>query len=125
MLNPIFIEATKDFPQVVLNKEQNHFEISGRSLPEDAIKFYSPIKDWFLKYVENPNEKTVLIIKLEYYNSSSAKILVKLFMEFEKIFVLGKDVQIDWYYKEKDDVILERGDEIKEFLTLPVNLIAY
>ncbi|MBR3712346.1 MAG: SiaC family regulatory phosphoprotein, partial [Bacteroidales bacterium] len=44
MLEPIIIEATSDTPRVELNKEKGIFRFEGKSLPEDVIKFFSPVQ---------------------------------------------------------------------------------
>ncbi len=42
------IKGTDDTPNVILDKDNAQFEISGRSLPEDVTMFYEPILPWFL-----------------------------------------------------------------------------
>ena len=40
------MESSDDTPQVILNKDKNIFEISGRFLPEYAVSFLNHIMDW-------------------------------------------------------------------------------
>ena len=40
------IESTEDNPRIVLDRESNILEISGRSLPEDVKTFYEPMMSW-------------------------------------------------------------------------------
>jgi hypothetical protein len=42
----INIKGTDDTPNVILDKDNNLFELSGRSLPEDVNMFYEPILNW-------------------------------------------------------------------------------
>ncbi len=51
----IKIKGTEDTPSVLLDKAQNLFEISGRSLPEDVSMFYEPILSWIDEYAAAPN----------------------------------------------------------------------
>ena len=46
----IKIEAGKRTPFVHLDYNNNIMEMSGRSMPEDAVGFYLPIIDWFKEY---------------------------------------------------------------------------
>ena len=51
------IEQTDDSPLVILDQEDNQFEISGKSLPEDVVDFYQPVLDWLNCYTgRNPRQ---------------------------------------------------------------------
>ena len=52
------IEQTDDSPLVILDQENNQFEISGKSLPEDVVDFYQPVLDWLNDYRAEPQPKT-------------------------------------------------------------------
>jgi len=123
MLEAIKFEPTNETPGVVLDKENSIFEFKGRSLPEDVNKFYGPVKEWLKQYTKEPNKQTKIVFNLDYFNSSSARVLVKILVEMEAIAEKGYDVSVDWYYKENDDVMEDRGDEIKSVLRIPFNLV--
>lgn len=125
MLKPLIIDATEDTPKVVFNHLNNIFEISGRSLPEDAGKFYSALKDWMTTYVQNPNKLTELKLDLDYFNSSSARLIVKILIELESLNNTKNKVIVIWKYKVNDEVMKERGDEIKNVIKLPVIFETY
>ncbi len=72
----IKIQGSDDTPKVILDADNNTFEISGRSLPEDVVAFYDPILEWLDEYAQNPLEKTVFNFKLEYFNTASSKLLL-------------------------------------------------
>lgn len=122
MLEPIKFEATPETPEVILDKGNNIFEFNGRSLPEDVNKFYQPIKDWIKNYINEPNQNTLIKFNLDYFNSSSARILVKILIDFEKLQETGKEVKIKWFYKENDDVMEDRGEEIKSIIRIPFEM---
>jgi hypothetical protein len=125
MLEPIKLDKTKSYPLVNLDKENNIFEIRGRSIPEDAMKFYLPILQWVTEYVEDPNPNTEFILDLEYFNSSSAKNIMKMLVILEKILEKGKKIKIIWYYQENDEMIQERGIEIGSVLKIPLEVKSY
>ena len=52
------IKKTKLSPKVVLDKTNNIFFISGRSIYSNANEFYDPIISWFKNYLENPNKNS-------------------------------------------------------------------
>jgi hypothetical protein len=111
-MDPLFIEKTKVSPEVTLNKDENTFRIAGRSLVEDPGRFYMPVYNWLEKYIENPNDQTQFEFDLEYFNSSSARQVMKLIILLEDIQKAGKEVQIKWLYEDGDDMSRERGEEI-------------
>jgi len=122
---PLIIPATKSTPNINFDNNTGIFTISGRSLPEDVIKFYKPVKEWVDIYVQNPNENTKIILDLNYFNSSTARLLVKIIIEFENISKKGKNVKVIWKYKAGDEVMEERGYEIKSVVFLPFEFEEY
>ena len=107
-----------------MDKENNRFEISGRPLPEDAFGFYAPIHEWLEAYVEDPNLSTELIMNLDYFNSSSARNIVEMLFILEKITESENEVKVIWLYKEEDDVMKGRGEEIESVVELPFEIKA-
>jgi len=124
-MEPLIIEGTEDSPAIILNSQENHFEISGRSLPEEVISFYSPVLAWLDKYAANPNDKTVFKLKLDYINSASQRAIHEILTTLEKIKVRGKKVEIEWYFVEDDDEMRETGEEYSELIDIPFNFKSY
>ncbi len=125
MLEPLIIEATKTSPAIYMNKEENVLKVSGRSIVEDPNKFYMPIYNWLAEYVENPNESTDFTFDLEYFNSSSARQVMKLIILLEKIEEAGKKVRVLWLFEEGDEMSEERGEEIKIVSKLQFDIEEY
>lgn len=122
MSQPLHIASTADKPEINLDPQQDVFEILGKSLPEDAKSFFDPVIEWFEEYANEPNELTVFNLKLNYFNSSSARKLVELLSVMEKIQEEGKEVKIVWYYKTYDAIMKERGEEMQLVLDVPFEL---
>jgi len=125
MLSPLIIKATDDTPKVVFDHINNLFEISGRSLPEDASKFYNPLKSWITNYLQNPNPLTEIKFDLDYFNSSSARLIVKILIELENLNNSEFKTKIIWKYKVNDEVMKERGEEIKNVINIPLEFETY
>ncbi len=124
MLEPLIIESTAETPYVELDKENGVFKFEGKSLPEDVIKFYGPIQNWFSEYCANPNTETHIHFNLEYFNSSTARIIVKILIGVEPLIANGvSNVHISWHYRENDEVMQDRGMELKSVLNIPFDLI--
>ncbi len=123
MLNRLQIEGDDFTPIVDFNPDEGVLKISGRSLLEDTAAFYEPLLDWIDKYLQNPKEKTLLVFELEYFNSSSAKMLTQIMMKFEPMALEDENsVKVIWRYKENDDIMYDRGKEFKSIVFLPFEL---
>lgn len=125
MLQPLTIEKSKNNPEIVFNKEENILKVSGRSIVEDPNKFYMPIYEWLEAYVADPNPVTEFKFDLEYFNSSSARQVMKLIMLLEKLHLEGKNVKVTWLYEQGDEMSQERGMEIKAVSKLPFDIVEY
>ncbi len=110
--------STADTPEVILNPEKGVFLIGGRSMPEDAGKFYRPIINWLNNYLKQPNDSTVFHVELEYFNSSSIKQLLTVMQKLEQLSKSGKEVKVIWSYEEHDELIEAKGMEIKSLVEL-------
>jgi hypothetical protein len=124
-MEKIVIEPTNETPKVILDKENSVFEFSGNSLPEDVINFFHPILTWFDEYAKAPNEKTKIIFNLEYYNTSSSKMILKLLEKFRDIHRSGFDVEVHWHFMEDDEDMIEAGEDYSENIRVPFKFISH
>ena len=124
-MSVIKIQGTDDTPTVTLDKENNIFEISGRSLPEDVVVFYKPILEWLDEYKNDPLEKTVFNFKLEYFNTASSKLLLDVLLKLEDINNDGHDVVVKWHYPDDDEDMEEAGEEYSDIVDVPFEQVPY
>ena len=102
--------------------DNNLFEISNKSLPEDADEFYHPVFDWLENYKLKPNEKTNFSFKLDYFNTASARYISKMVKILDSI-SQKHEVKIFWYYREIDEDMQAMGDEYNEMTDLEFELV--
>ncbi len=121
----IKIMGTDDTPNVILDPENDIFEISGRSLPEDVSAFYEPILNWLDEYANNAKEKTVFSFKLVYFNTASSKMLLDVLMKLEEMYENGLDILIKWYFPEDDEDMEEAGEEYADIVDVPFEQLSY
>ena len=124
-METIKIQGTEDTPKVILDKEKEAMEISGRSLPEDVASFYDPVLTWLDEYAQSPNKKTVFNFKLTYFNTASSKLLLDILMKLEEIHEAGHDVLIKWHYPEDDEDMEEAGEEYADIVDVPFEQVPY
>lgn len=125
-MEAIKIQGTEDTPKVILDKDTEVFEISGRSLPEDVASFFDPILNWLDEYSGSPNGKTVFNFKLTYFNTASSKMLLDILMKLEEIHEGGNsEVLIRWHFPEDDEDMEEAGEEYADIVDVPFEQVGY
>ena len=117
-------DKTKRTPQVNFEIENQKFEISGVSYPEDAENYYSEIEKWifdnseYISDMQNP----VLKIDLDYFNSISLKNITR---TIKDLLAANKDgFTVNWYYDADDEISHEDGVQMSEILGKKFNFIA-
>ena len=119
------LEPTDDSPFILLDKESNQFEISGKSLPEDVVDCYQSTLDWLDTYRSQPNPKTEFNFKLLYFNTASSKLILDILMIFEEMVEEGHDVLIKWFSLQSDEDMQEAGKEYEEMVDVPFEHLTY
>jgi len=122
METSLFIEETQDTPKIVLDPANGIFEISGRSMPEDALKFYAPVLQWLEEYVNIPNQATNFDFILDYFNSASTKKIFEIITVLERLHKKNHSVTVVWFHCKEDELIKNRGIEVKEMVELPFEI---
>lgn len=131
MLKILKIESSKVTPSIVLNPNNNTFEFSGYSLPEDVIEFYRPVFEWLNNYINELNDGTIIckelniIFKFEYYNTASLRQIVEIFNKIHKIQQIDIPVNVTWQYDSEDTQMAEAGKELSIITKVPVNIVSY
>lgn len=126
-LDFFYLEGTLDSPEVLLDKEGGLIKFSGRSLPEDAKSFYTPIMEWIEKYAGANLLNTRVIFQFEYINSSSSKMILELLDLIKRAFEDKKDdlLYIEWRYLDDDDDMLEAGEDFEERVGINFKFVRY
>lgn len=121
----LIIEATDFTPEINFDYEKNKLLIKGESYPESVSNFYGKVFESLKVYFSDLKNSLVNVdIKLIYFNSSSAKVLMNFFTLLEDSIQNGNSIVINWYYESEDDILLEFGEDFKEdFPKLTFNLV--
>ena len=116
-------EAEKSTPKVICDPKDNYILIKGESYPENSFEFYEPIMDWVEEYMEQVNNENVEVeLSLSYLNTSSTKSLMCILDILEEAYQEGKDIKVDWYYDEENELSYEMAQDFMDYLEIPFNL---
>ncbi len=122
----IEIKGNQDTPGVIFDKDKNVFELTGRSFPADADTFYQPLLKWLEEFKNSEYKEAVdFKVKMEYFNTASAKMLLDIFFKLEDVSETGKTIKISWHYLEEDEDMQEAGEEFDDIVEIEFELIEY
>ncbi len=125
MLKILEIKAREDAPYVFMDAEEGFIEIKGKSYPPDVAIFYEPILNWLDEYLKQGRKEMNLNLIMDYFNTSSSKLILDILYKLEEIDQSGKKVTVNWYYPEDDEEILDLGEEYEGLVDLEFRHISY
>ena len=92
----------------------------GFQSQKNTVDFYRTLIYWINEYALNPLPETTLVLKLEYFNTSTSVVLLDMFKILSKV----TGAKVDWYY-ESDDVEMEEvGKDYANMIDIPFELIS-
>jgi len=118
------IKQTEDTPEISFVSASNTYLIKGKSFPEDASEFYYPIYKKLEESIAS-SDKIILESDLEYINSSSVKMIFAIFnlLNTQHRKNPKGEYKIIWKFKSNDKLMENKGQEFKEILELPFELV--
>ena len=118
------ILPTKNTPEVILDPKGT-IKLTGRLIPENEEDFFKPIEEWIDEYFNSPADITIVEICLEYINSAGTKYLLYIIRKITHIHLKKnkKKFVINWYYRDEDEDMLEKGRFFSSSLDLPFHFI--
>ena len=109
-------------PSILFNPN-GKLQIWGRSLPENALDTYNPIFKWLDDYKNHPSENTEIDFKLEYFNTTSSKLIYEIFKKFEDLKSSGNKLSVKWYYESDDPDMEEEGKLLANIINVDIELV--
>jgi len=107
------LDMTEKTPTVLFDTEKGDFLFTGIMMPEDAVGFFEPLFSYIKIYFENPRPETRLEVNLEYFNTSSSRMLYQFMKEFADSHSEKNNVTIVWKYESDDEDMEEAGEEFR------------
>ncbi len=119
------ISHTEDTPEVSYTSVSNLLLIKGKTFPENPAEFYFPIYKKLEEFIPG-TDKLIMETELEYINSSSVKMIYAMFNLLNKKYKDNPkgEYKVIWKYKSDDTIMENKGEEFKEFLDLPFELVS-
>ena len=107
----MIIREKLNTPYIKFDKESCKLTIIGKSYPEDATLFYTPLVEEIGKCKSDLSKSKITIkLALEILNSVSTKYLFNL---VKVLYESAMDTEVNWYYESDDESMLEEGNYLK------------
>lgn len=120
----IELKHADNAPTVILNYTKGFIELEGKSYPEDTFEFYAPIIKWMEEYFSGKAQpKTVVNIKLTYFNSATTQSLFDILDAIQD----GEyhELEVNWFYDADNENGLEDFEDYSdEFEDLNIKAVA-
>ena len=108
------MQKTTSTPYILVDEAKGYMKMEGKSFPEKAAEFFSDVNTWLDDYLNTNFGKLVFDFEMEYYNSSTLKIIMDMMLKMDKYSVGDNKIVINWIAVEDDDIAIESGEDIKE-----------
>ena len=111
-MQTIRVPATERSPEVEFDLERRRLRLTGESYPEDAAAFFGPLQQALRDLAASPDRRPLCMeVALVYFNSSSAKALMNMFMALEQAAAAGTPVTVRWHFHPEDEAMQEFGED--------------
>lgn len=116
-MDSIKLAATATTPEVDFDFRAGRFSVAGESYSDDAAKLLddlaAQLKEYFGGFTAT---KIAFTWSLIYFNSSSARRIVRILHQLDRVAQGGLPVTVTWTYRPHDESIREFGEEFCEEL---------
>ncbi len=110
-------------PYVFFDTETGILDLKGRSSPDNSLLFYDQIVNYFDRYFATDEAGDITInAGLEYFNTSSLKCIFQILRKIKDgAERTSSSLEINWFYEEDDEDMLETGEDISSLLDIEFN----
>ncbi|MDA9564135.1 DUF1987 domain-containing protein [Flavobacteriales bacterium] len=121
-MDAIRLTGNEVYPTVIMDPDNGVFQISGRSVMDDAELFYRELLEWFNEFAESPTDVD-FTFDMECFNIASSKRLLFLLYKLEEMHKKGNiTVTVTWCYSNDEDDMYEVGQDFAVMVKIPFNL---
>lgn len=114
-MEPFFIPASPDSPEVSLDFARYHLSVRGASCPPDAAAFYAPVLERLRAWLALCDGRTIdAHVALAAVDAASTPMLAALLETLDDAAVFGNEVRLHWYRDEQDEAGFVFADDVRE-----------
>ena len=111
-------------PYLLIDEANNRMLIKGESYHENVIEFFADVNEWLDERFVDACDEFTFDCELTYFNSSTAKLLMDILLLLDEYAADGKEITVNWYADEGNDIVIECGEDFKEEMeSLTFNIV--
>lgn len=107
-------EKTGSTPHILIDEDKGYMRFEGESFHENVVEFYREINEWLAEYLKKDFGFFTFDCELYYFNSSTAKLLLNMFMAMDKSVTAASKIVVHWITTEDNEIIIECGEDFSE-----------
>ena len=117
-------EKTTSTPYVLVDEASSYLKLEGRCFHENAGAFFKEINDWLDSYLSTDFKIFTFDNELNYFNSSTTKLLLDMLLKMDKYSSDENKVIINWISTDDNEIMIECGEDFQEEMeNLEFNLV--
>ena len=117
-------QKTTSTPYIMIDEEKSYMRLEGRSFHENVVEFFRDVNTWLDTYLEENFSTFTFDFELNYFNSSTSKLLHNMLTKMDKHASGEKKVIVNWITTDDNDIIIECGEDFRDdFSNLNFNLV--
>jgi hypothetical protein len=117
-------QKTTSTPYVLIDESRSYLRLEGRSFYENVVEFFAEVNNWLDKHLATDFKLFTFECELNYFNSSTAKLLLNILLKLDKYSTDENKVVVNWVTTASNDIVIECGEDFKDEVTnLEFNLI--
>ena len=110
-------------PEIVFDEMKGTVSIKGRSISPEVNVYFEEFISYFKDCIQKQPMNLKVDIDMEYYNSSTSRILVDFFKSAKIVEEKNFNVDISWYIEKDDEDMIERAHDYESLVGLKFNVI--
>ena len=123
-MNTLIIEGKTNSPTINFNCNTGLLKITGRSIPENPVKFYQPLEEWISSFLDTKPSKISFYIYLDYLNTHSTECILILIKKLEGYYQATKaDVKVIWNFDADDEDMETLGNDLASLAKVPFEML--
>lgn len=115
----LYLEGSAEAPTINFDPIIGRFEISGKSILNNAEAHFRPAVTWLKQFAGAPFSRIELTFNLEYFNISTSKMVLELLYTLDRMAKAGWEVGVAWCYPQDDDHMREVGADMSQLVSIP------
>ena len=112
----------QEYPEIKVCEKLRKVEVTGCSRMLDTEAYYNYLTRELISYFVTFNNTLILDFRLEFINTASTKLLLEMLYDLQKMVDKEGRIEVNWYYEEDDETILETGEIFGNLLKIPFYL---